>query len=174
MLLASSAFGAVSLSVVGQTMVGQNVVIDDPSGDTVLNFYLANPDGTNMNGFSLKATLVPPGSVSIISRAYPDAVITDANDPSNVVGKMLDAVNDLGGTGAPFTGNPAAMINVLTLGIHASVLPVTVSLALSGNDADFNEVPIGSVAYELVVPEPASMILLAAGAAFFARRRRTA
>ncbi|MEP0844839.1 MAG: PEP-CTERM sorting domain-containing protein [Phycisphaerae bacterium] len=170
MLLATSAFAAPMLVV----SPGPEAAVD-AGGQVVLTISITN-DGVNLNGYSLKAS-VPAGKVRVTGRTNLNGVITDPTDP-NAVNKMLEAVNDLGYTGAFGSGTAAPDVPLMTLTLKLEpgvTIPPAIPITFTGswNDVDFNE---GTFAPTMVtlVPEPASMMLLAAGAAFFARRRRVA
>jgi len=170
MLLATSAFAAPLLVITPSPDVSV-----DPTGKATLTISITN-DGVNLNGYSLKANS-PAGKVRLSARQNLNAVITDATDTA-AVGKMLEAIGDLGYTAAVGAGTAAPDVPamVLTLQLEPGVaIPPAIPITFTGswNDVDFNEGVFLPQQISLV-PEPASMLLLAAGAAFFARRRRVA
>lgn len=170
MLLATSAFGAVSL------VVAPSPAVPDAAGNLTLTFTLDNPDGASVWGYGLKA-IAPAGAVRIQSRANLNSVITDpTNTDANVNAKALEAVPDLGFSAALGSDvkNLTIPLQSLALTVQPGVtLPITITFQSVIADVDFNETALADVAVD-IVPEPASMMLLAAGAAFFARRRRMA
>jgi hypothetical protein len=169
MLLATSAFGAASLTIQG----APNIPVD-ATGAATLTFVISNPEALAINGFSLHAE-GQADAVRITSRTFPDPVVKDASDAS-AVGKLLSAVFDLGATGDFGVGQASTNFTVMTLGLKMEPginAPVPLVFIGSYNTADFEEGPLPGVSVQLV-PEPASMLLVAAGAAFFARRRRAA
>lgn len=175
MLLASSVFGAVSLGIDAPGKVGNTITVDATNA-AALTITLLNPDALNLNGFSLKGTSSTAGAVTITGRTPLDSVIKDPTVAA-VGSKFIESVPDLGLTANAGEGKTAASIPVmtLTLQVAADKLPQTLTLWGSWNSADFDEGAIAQTTVTLApVPEPASMMLIAAGAAFFARRRRVA
>jgi hypothetical protein len=169
MLLATSAFAAPMLVVTPEKGT------PSPPGLVEFSIAVTNND-VNLNGYSLKGA-VAGGKVRVSARTGVNATIADATD-TQAPGKLLEAVNDLGYT-APFgVGSNAANVPLMTLVLQLEpgvTIPPIIPVTFSGswNDVDFNEGTFAPVNVE-IVPEPASMMLLAAGAAFFARRRRVA
>jgi len=177
MLLATTAFGATQLKING----GEATNSPDGTGTHTLVLTLANPDGFQVAGYSLKITSANAGAVRLITRANNQVgVFTDATTgQSGVQNKELSAIlntTDLGYSGDFDTvevhTDPVAL-QTLTLKLEpGAAYPQTISFTVKASNLNLQAQT--SSASITLVPEPASMMLLAAGAAFFARRRRTA
>lgn len=182
MVLASSAFGALSITVTGNGVVGDgaggyNVPVGPDGRSAVMTLAFSNPDGVALWGYSIKG-LVAPGLVKVDSRSAMGKA-TDVTD-SAAVGKMLEAIGDLGYTGPTSGDNSsnAASVPIMTLGLvlaPPTTIPPTIPITFQATafNPNYDEFAVGDLKITLV-PEPASMLLVAAGAAFFARRRRLA
>jgi len=172
-LLASSAFGAASLSV-----TPTDAVID-ASRQVTLEFAVT-PDGTDdINGLGIKV-VAPGNSVRVVSRTATNPTLSDPLYASSVTSKLIESINDLGYASADYTVGTkvAGPLMTLVLAVEPSVevspaAPLTIQFIGTWADTDFNEGPAGTATVN-IVPEPASMLLLAVGGAFFARRRRVA
>lgn len=167
--LASSAFGAV-------TLVAPDQVIPDATGRVNITLSLSNPDGASVWGYGLKATL-PAGVATVVARTNNSGFFNDPTAADSLVlNKSLEAIPDLGFSGVVFTDTKATDLPLQTLGLQiapGATLPAVITFSSVIADIDFNETNLDPVNVT-VVPEPASMLLVAAGAAFFARRRRMA
>jgi len=178
MLLATSAFGGVTLTV---SPADGKLTMDATTRTVSFTMGLDITGTDKVNGFSL-ATLSPPNKIQVSAVSYPGTPITDANVPGTV-GMILDdqGVLDFGATAA--AGQYATLtstgghVDVITLTLQ--VLPGVVVDQANPLMTDWYMFPtINDQAAEFapvtltITPEPASMLLVAAGAAFFARRRR--
>lgn len=177
LLLATSAFGASALNINGRAdLPNDSVAVGDQH---TLVLTLANPDGFGLAGYSLQPTAANAGAVRLVTRTLTNALITDPTTTSgNVQNKLLDTLmsTDLGYTGDFDTkidsSNPIQLMDLVVKLEPGVAYPQTITFKITAYDANFaQEISTASVT---LVPEPASMVLLAAGAAFFARRRRQA
>jgi len=175
MLLATTAFGATQLKI------NDGVANSTPDGTGVhtLTFTLANPNGFQLAGYSLSPTSAGAGAVMLLTRANNNAQVTDpTSTQSTVQNKLVDTLTatDLGYTGdfdTKFDASANVPLITLTVKLASGVnYPQPLTFKITAYDLAFT--PETSSATVNLVPEPASMMLLAAGAAFFARRRRTA
>jgi hypothetical protein len=173
MILATSTFGAVTLTVPQETQTAL-------TAGTVLTvpITLTNTGITNADALAQGA-----GKIQLTGRAFNAAsMITDPTTANGAIPLPLTLqatknAKDLGSTGST---------DPLPAG---STLYATLTFALTGDvekgtkislfNASYNEDMGNNWAFDAgtnltttLVPEPASMLLLAAGAAFFARRRR--
>lgn len=186
LLLATSAFGA-KLTVAAPGIVsnpdGSYNVAVDATGRASITLGFNELGGMAVIGSSIKAAVSPGGKVRLESRSDINPKINDPTDGAGN-GKYLEAVIDLGYTpaGGVYPGPGAGDVGSSVIATYN----LFVEGALTGNpiakitfnpvdliDSDLNDNFLSSVVVNLV-PEPTSMVLLAAGAAFFARRRRTA
>ena len=176
MLLSTTAFGATHLQI------DPNGAFPDATNTHTLVLTLDNPNGFQVAGYSLKITSATPGALRLITRTNNQVgVLTDATTgqsgvQNKEVGTLLNTV-DLGYSGDFDTvevhTNPVAL-QTLTLRLEPGVsYPQTISFLIKASNLNLQaETSVASIT--LGAPEPASMMLLAAGAAFFARRRRIA
>jgi|GEM_PF-2502461 len=173
MLLATSAFGVVTLSIT------DGVVVD---GKVTVTMSANVPDGEVLNNFSIYSNYEDPGMQWLTWTGRTTA-------PSNVgildfwqhqpEGQNLGAYEvyvDFGvipSRGLNYKGPGTFPLCDLTFDVAPDAeFPLIVELwagSYSGGSASGAELP--NVTFT-ITPEPASMLLLAAGAAFFARRRR--
>lgn len=177
------AFGAVSLD-------WPSDVVQVPAGATsvTLPLTLTITAGEPVTGVTFALSSDKPGMLRISDRVIDSA---DLPDPTTSNSLLLNATNSLlnpkslkdAGVGAPDGVTPAQgtqKLMTLTFEIDPAALPATISIVGVGTaaqgvwaDPDFSTWPLPVSTVSLVaIPEPASMLLLAAGAAFFARRRR--
>jgi hypothetical protein len=180
MLLATSAFGAISLKVSPDSPI----TVDALTGNASITLSLDNPDGVNVWGVSLQllggadADKVRLVTRTNLSPTMTDPTTTDPNVNDKVIG---GATADIGYTGAIGVGTAAASVPLMQLALRVEPAalanlatdPIDLTVRSFVFDVDFNQIDVPDVGVQLV-PEPASMLLVAAGAAFFARRRRTA
>jgi len=181
--LASSAFGAVTLTAphelnisTGSAVLPISIIVDQTGVDP--------SDGTSpfpgTNGFSVFLLSNAGGQASLTARSAVVApLIVDFTKTDSNIGlpytipAAADPNKDLGSTTS--TDNLMSYSGVymnLTIAAPASAIGKTVTILSSwGNPTDFGNYDLAPVVVTLT-PEPASMLLLAAGAAFFARRRR--
>lgn len=176
MLLATSAFGAVSLNwgvdkVVPQAGVAQlTLSMDIGAGDQVNGF-----NGVLSGDKDVKVTRATPLPAS---NFFTGVLVVDTVS-DKAVGPAAKV--DLGGINADgFAAAPSGSMKLcdLTVKLDPAVqLPITLTITgayntpLNPDTFEFQTIQLPATSVT-IVPEPASMMLLAAGAAFFARRRR--
>jgi len=193
MLLATSAFGAVSITV--------NELQQAPkpgTNEVTFTFHLNN-DGANVAGYTITVADVTTGAKALLKTGTSAAgvrevlddqgVLTDPTTANSAItNRLLSAIpGDLGFTS--FDNTSAWKTNSGDLVKYTFFLPGGAPTAgnniqvkfncsaslMTGFDGDgFPILSSGAVVPTIctITPEPASMLLLAAGAAFFARRRR--
>jgi len=178
MLLATSVFGATQLNINDRAAL-PNDVSPDAAGVFTLTFSLVNPSQFQLAGYSLAPTSASAGAVTLVTRTNTNLQITDPTSTQGAVqNKLVDTLmaTDLGYTGdfdTKFDASANIPLMVLTVKLAAgATVPQPLSFKIIAYDLGFNSET--STASVNLVPEPASMMLLAAGAAFFARRRRNA
>lgn len=168
MLLATSAFaGAISVTPT-------NPVID-ANGNVTLSVDLVDMvDGQRSSGFSLFA-LATPGELQVAGREFTNTFFPTATIP-NPIGLILEdtGMYDLGAvktaTGPDMTENGQLLILTLkTLRPVSADDPIVVDLIGMPTIDDVAQENWNTIT---ITPEPASMLLLAAGSLLFARRRR--
>lgn len=161
MLLAASAFAAPDFSISSPT----DFKVDE-NGLVTLTFTQYGSDLGRTAGISVFHE-EPANSLEVV--AYQVFQNLDSNLPSttNPIGKKLDELGDIGVNGIT-VDNEAFMTITLKPLVD---LPIDIEWAGYWVDEFWNEGEIGWRTVT-ITPEPASMLLLAAGAAFFARRRR--
>lgn len=157
-----------------------NPVKVDASNQVVLHFNLDVSGGSTVDSISVFPT-TDSTAVKVAGRQLTNSVVTDPT-VSNPVGLTLDAAGsiDLGATAAVGKSTDASgPFMTLTLGIDPSVKPtkdnpveVTFYTLWFGPGGQAGGENLDIFRTVQITPEPASMMLLAAGAAFFARRRR--
>jgi hypothetical protein len=191
MLLATSAFGAVTLTMADPTDADNVVRVTDVQPFQVQ--VLLNVDqGSAATGVTFGVMADVPG-LRLTDRVISHPVLTD---PTTALSTLISSTNNLldpknkrdvgSGSADGTTPAPQGMGQLLMTLTFKPDQPLTVTTANPGHisivglgttaagvwaDPDFSTwpLPINSIA---LTPEPASMLLLAAGAAFFARRRR--
>lgn len=168
MLLAGTSFGA--------------AVLTGPTGDvmtgTTVTLSMQNDGTSAINGMDIFPR--SPGAGKVVVAAW-ELVNPVLNTKINSVtaftpGMDLMGLNDWGVKSAsPSVGTmDSGDLVKLTLELAPGVTDnQVITFEAAWADTDFNEGEPSFVTFTLTpVPEPASMLLLAAGAAFFARRRR--
>jgi hypothetical protein len=197
MLLATTAFGAASLTVSPQSQA------TDKGATIQLTFTLVNPEGLAVVGYDIGSMDVTPSGRTWLKTPTTGVRVIDpvilahfgqTTADSTLANKTLAALGDLGATSndsvvadndlvAP--QQPLETVNFIVQA--AAVFPFTVRFTgtvvnRTGIDDVFGDgsllVPItNATAWSqdvTLTPEPASMLLLAAGSLLFARRRRVA
>jgi len=187
MFAASSALGAIELSVTpAEQMVGAD-------GKAMLTFSIAhNGDDTAIGGLSIYTATDKPGAAVIPTWGAGETPSRNLLAPwlnsgdfgvanlSVIIGdKPVEGINDLGAVTALVSvlndGGTDSDLFTLALDVDAAQAPVNLTFSGGFTTAGFEDLAFDPVTVTLnAVPEPASMLLLAAGAAFFARRRRIA
>ena len=160
MLLAGSAFAAADFSISSPTdfKVDENGLVT-----LIFTQWSVWGDTYGLSVFHVE----PENSLEVV--AYQVFQGLDSNLPSttNPIGKKLNELGDIGVNGFTVDGEPFMSITLKPL----VDLPIDIDICGYYDDGRGGE---GEIDWRTVTitPEPASMLLLAAGAAFFARRRR--
>jgi len=196
MLLATSAFGALNMTVAPDSQS------PDAANKVTFTFHMTNPDGLAITGYTIVPVAVSPGTAltALKYSARSDLSGGVLSDPTTtaVTNKLLSQITDLGYTspdvinqnlaGGDITAGGTTPITDTGLVSWTFVLaspplaqPLQIKFNMSTTVWGGQETPDGFAilgdgpAFSQTVtitPEPASMLLLAVGAAFFARRRR--
>jgi len=176
MLLATTAFGAVDLTVNPNGNVTANA-----ARQVVLDIGLAITGGSTVNGIGIYPVTDAVGAVSVASRVANNSVLTDPT-ASSVTGVVLDnsGAIDLGYTAAVGASTGATgSVETLTLQLAPGVNPtlanpieITFYGVWSGPNGQGGGDNLDIFKIVNITPEPTSMLLLAAGSLLFARRRR--
>jgi hypothetical protein len=174
MALASVSFGAVSLQA-------PDMVVPNPDGTFSIPIQLNITGGEQVLGLSIFGfSDKGANTVQVVTRDLPadgpGTIIADWTVSQTAIKtKYIGGSLDMGGSVAD-PMDPGTYITaggpLMTLNLKSPVLtniPLTVTLKSSYTNADFNPVSMADVS--VYVPEPISALLLAVGAAFFARRR---
>ncbi|HPU34801.1 MAG TPA: hypothetical protein PK184_19075, partial [Phycisphaerae bacterium] len=155
MLLAASAFAAPDFTISSPT----DFQVDE-DGLVTLTFTQYSELGYTY-GLSV-FHVQPANSLEVV--AYQVFQGLDSNLPSttNPIGKMLDQLGDIGVNGYTVDNEP-----FMTITLKPLVLPIDIDWCGYYDQGDGTE---GEIDWRTttITPEPASMLLLAAGAAFFA------
>lgn len=184
--MAPAAFGAVTLTMEAPGTGANTMVV----GTTPFTINLMLNVGANdlCTGVTFAVGSDAPGQLRLTGRELLNPVLTD---PTTANGTLLGAANNLLnpkngkdiGVGSSDGTTPTAAGKQLLMTLTftpAGQLPNPTTLSIVGvgssakgvwADPDFNTWDLPVTTFTLT-PEPASMLLLAAGAAFFARRRR--
>jgi len=175
MLLATTAFGAVDLTVTPLQAT------PNAAKQVVLTISLDITAPSAVNGIGIYPVTDAVNAVKVAGRAATNSVLTDPTD-SAAVGRILDASGaiDLGFTAAVGASTAASgPVETLTLELMPGANPtqqnpilITFYGVWSGPNGTGGGDNLDIFKVVSITPEPASMLLLAAGAAFFARRRR--
>lgn len=175
-----TAFAATVMPSPAETPAGFNPV----AGATFSFDVLLNTESSPVTGFAymVRTDAEGAGKIQLTSVVRPAA--GSVGWDSWTVGSpgqrtLTTAVSgqDLGGT-VPDAVTPiqAGITNQATLNFTLLAdVPVGTKIYLTDvkwSDPDFNDHKMGDASFFTITPEPASMLLVAAGAAFFARRRR--
>lgn len=189
MLLATAAFAAPSISITAADGTSSAVVA---KGDTIeLNLNLINPDQTPVYAADVFLKVNNPGALTVTGRAIGN--IPELNgfmtssaqyrgDAVTAVGGILDPINPKDAGVYNLIGEEQATASGILAKYTFQVMsdtqyPIEIQLFAPVKLWDLDGVlavgsnAVGSTLFT-ITPEPASMLLLAAGAAFFARRRR--
>lgn len=191
MILATSTFGAVVATVPAETTLpalGPGTTFTIPV--TLANGGISNPDALAQGATAVWGTsywivtdAAGAGKIQLTGRAFNAAAeITDPTTANAAIPLPLTLqatknAKDLGSTGsvAPLPTGESLYVT-LTFALTGDIQPgTTISLFNASYNEDMGNnwgFDAGSRLTTVLTPEPASMLLLAAGAAFFARRRR--
>lgn len=185
LLLAPATFGAVTFNLLGTDGTGKGVA--KVAGDTVqidVNLDLS-ADQVAVGGITFFLQADKPNIIAISGRTIKSAILTD---PTTTTATLTNAANaplapqnarDIGTTSSDpevgITADETTMTLTLKLLADLPKEGLTISAAkvfasTTGEDAEQFRGVVGS-AFQ-IVPEPMSALLVAAGAAFFARRRK--
>jgi len=184
--MAPAAFGAVTLTMENPAN-GTDTMVVGTTPFTV-NLMLNIGAADQCTGVTFAVATDANGLLKLTDRTISSAALTD---PTTANGTLLGAANntlapkngkDIGcGASDGVTPAPAGKQLLMTLTFtpvgqlpnpaHISIVGVGSSAQGVWADPDFNTWALPVTTFTLT-PEPASMLLLAAGAAFFARRRR--
>jgi hypothetical protein len=185
--MAPATFGAVSLNMVNPVDGTDSIKVVGTTPFTV-NVMLNVGAADLVTGVTFAVSTDVPGGLRLTDRAISNPVLTDTTTSlSTLVSSTNNLLNpkngkDIGcgsadGTTPTAAGSQLLMTltftpqQVLPNPAHISIVGVGAANLGVWADPDFSTwgLPVTSIT---LTPEPASMLLLAAGAAFFARRRR--
>lgn len=162
MLLAASAFAAPDFTISSPT----DFQVDE-NGLVTLTFTLYGSDpAVPTTGVSVYH-VEPENSLEVVAYQVSQGLLSNLPTYTNPIGMMLNELGDIGVSGLTVDNEPFMTITLKPL----VDLPIDIDWCGYWVDEEWNEGEIGWRTVT-ITPEPASMLLLAAGAAFFARRRR--
>ena len=171
MLLATSAFGVVTLSITDGEVVDGKVTVtmsaNVPAGEVLNNFSIySNHEDPGMQWLTWTGRTTAPSNVGILD-------FWQANPTGQNLGDKWVDFGVIPSGGLNYKGPGTFPLCDLTFDVAPDAeFPLIVTLKwgrYSGGGVFGTEMePVTFT----ITPEPASMLLLAAGAAFFARRRR--
>ncbi|NLU21004.1 MAG: PEP-CTERM sorting domain-containing protein [Phycisphaerae bacterium] len=179
MLLATSAFGGV-LTVTAPTTVaaddaGIALVPLSVTSDTAIGAIGIYANADKANALTIISQTTPTGLNEKVT-ADPTSLGFIPGGPADDYGNFIGSYGLLAPAAAGVPGPSEPLVfTVLTVKVEPGMAPVVLNLigdwasSASTGGLPGDLWPMQSVT---ITPEPASMILLAAGAAFFARRRR--
>jgi len=161
MLLAASAFAAPDFSISSPT----DFQVDENGLVTLIFTQFGSPLGytAGVSVFHKE----PKNSLQVVAYQVFQGLESNLPTYTKPIGMMLDQLGDIGVAGDTFDDVPFMSITLKPL----VDLPIDIDWCgyYDGGDGTEGEIDWRTVT---ITPEPASMLLLAAGAAFFARRRR--
>jgi hypothetical protein len=158
-------FGDTSLSIIDEDAGGSGNIANEPSPDTTLFFLEGSAILNALNGFDT-------GFSFFYSSVSFDGSVT-VYDGLNATGNVL-ATLDLFANGSSCGGDPGGDFNCWTpVGVLFDGTAMSVDFSGVANQITFDDVTFGTDRPGGEIPEPASMLLLGAGLATAAARRRS-